>query len=90
MKEEYGELSKKQSQQVCRNLGKIAAELKITHEILALKTGYLRPSVSRFFSGRFSPHLDYVFCILAAINELSGRNYTLKDIDVSTADLQSS
>lgn len=84
MKEEYSALSKEQSRQVCRNMGKLAAKKQITQNAIADKTGYQQSSISRMFSGRFAPHLDYVFCILAAINELSGENYTLKDIDVSS------
>ncbi|GAB3539413.1 helix-turn-helix domain-containing protein [Spirosoma fluminis] len=81
MNEEYKELSKEQSRQVCKNLGKLASDLKITQEALAAKTGYQRTSINRLFSGRFAPHLDILFCILAAINELSGNTFSLKDID---------
>lgn len=83
MIESLKELSKEQTRQVCRNLGKLASKLGVTHETLAEETGYLRPSITRLFSGKFAPHLDIVFSVLAAINKLSGGCYTLKDIDVS-------
>ena len=82
MNEEYKELSKEQSKQVCKNLGRLASQLNITHDTLAQQTGYQRTSITRLFSGRFAPHLDIIFCVLAAINELSKQNYSLKDIDV--------
>lgn len=82
MNENYKELSKEQSRQVCRNLGKLTSALKLTHDALAEKTGYLRPSITWLFSGRFAPHLDIIFCVLAAINDLSGQAFTLKDIDL--------
>jgi predicted transcriptional regulator len=83
MNESYKELSKAQSRTVCHNLGKLTADLKITHEALSEKTGYQRPSITRLFSGKFAPHLDIIFCVLAAINELSGRHYSLKDVDAT-------
>ena len=86
MKEEFIQLSKLQAQQVCKNLANLAASLAITHEAIAMKIGLERPSVTRLFSGKNSPRLDIVFSLLAAINELSGRNYTLKDVDVMDAE----
>ncbi|GAB4027347.1 helix-turn-helix domain-containing protein [Spirosoma koreense] len=84
MSEEYKELSKEQSQSVCRNLSKLATDLRIKQEAIAEKTGYKQANISRLFSGRYSPRLEIIFTVLNAINELSGKNYTLKDIDLST------
>ncbi|MDB5243052.1 MAG: hypothetical protein JWP57_3677 [Spirosoma sp.] len=88
MKEEFSKLSKSQTQQVCRKLGKLVADCGITHQAIADKTGYLRPSITRLLSGRFPPHLDYLFCILAAVNDLTGHDYSLKDIDVPASEVE--
>jgi predicted transcriptional regulator len=82
MKEEFSQLSKEQAQQVCRNLGKLAARLDITHDAIATKVGLDRTAVTRLFSGRYSPRLDIVLSVLAALSEISGQTFTLKDVDV--------
>lgn len=88
MKEEFAQLSKEQAQQVCRNMGNLAARLNITQEAIAERAGFERSSVNRLFSGRYAPRLDIVFSVLAAINELSGKQHTLKDVDVTRADAE--
>lgn len=85
MDEPKPELSKEQSKQVCRNLANLARSLKLTQEQLAQQTGYQQSNVARLFSGRYSPRLDVIFTLLTAINELSGQHFTLKDIDLPTA-----
>ncbi len=87
MKEEYAELSKAQAKQVCRNLGKLAAKHSITNEAVAERTGYRPQTISRMFQGRFIPELDYLFCLLAVVNELSDHQYSLKDVDTMPDEL---
>lgn len=88
MKEEFAQLSKEQAQQVCKNIGKLAGRVNVTHDAIAAKLGLERPNVTRIFSGKNSPRLDIVFSLLAAINEVSGQNYTLKDVDISEGEIK--
>lgn len=88
MNEGEKELSKEQSKQVCRALSKLATDHQITQNSIAQKTGYPQSNVSRLFSGRYSPRLEIIFTVLAAINELSGQAFTLKDIDVPSNQTQ--
>lgn len=82
MKEEFAQLSKEQAQQICRNISSLASKLNITQEAIANKVGIQRTNVSRIFSGRYSPRLDMLLSVLAALSELTGQSITLKDIDV--------
>ena len=77
------EVSKEQSKKACQQLGKIVTEEGITRAAISELTGFTRSNVSRLFSGRYSPSLTIVYTALNAINGLSGKNYGLKDIDLS-------
>jgi predicted transcriptional regulator len=82
MKEEFAQLSKEQAQQVCKNIGQLAARLDVTHDAIATRIGLERPNVTRIFSGKSSPRLDIVFSVLKALSDITGKTFTLKDVDV--------
>lgn len=84
--EPQNQWAKERAKKACQRLGDIARKEGVTHESLSIKTGFTRPGVTRFFSGAFSPRMDIVLTVLEAVNELSGKNYTLDDIDVQQED----
>lgn len=74
--------AKDRAKRACQKLGEIAKKERVTHDAIAEKTGYQRANISRFMGGIYTPRMDIVFTVLEAVNELSGKNYTLDDIDV--------
>ena len=75
------EAAQEKAKQACKKLGQLATQAGVTQEAIANATGYQRSNINRLFSGRYTPRLDIVIAVLTAISDLSGKPYSLKDID---------
>lgn len=74
---------KQQSRNALTALKHLADQNKVTNYALAEKIGIRPQTVGQMFSGKFHPTLDNVFRALNAIGDLSGKAFTLADIDES-------
>lgn len=53
---------------ICKQLGEIARSNNITQEEIAGRLGMKQSSVSRIFSGRYSPTLDTILAICRVVS----------------------
>ena len=81
MKDNEQAAHKAQSIKALARLKDLADRNKVTNYALAEKIGIRPQTVGQMFSGKFHPTLDNVFRALNAINDLSGKTFTLADID---------
>lgn len=72
---------KQQSQNALANLKSLADQNGVTNVALSEKIGVRPQTVGQMFRGKFHPTLDNVYRALNAVNDLSGQNYCLADID---------
>lgn len=72
---------KQQSRAALIALKNLAEKNSVTNYALAEKIGIRPQTVGQMFSGKFHPTLDNVFRALNAVNDLSGKTFTLADID---------
>jgi len=72
---------KAQSIKALARLKELADQNKVTNYALAEKIGIRPQTVGQMFSGKFHPTLDNVYRALNAINDLSGKTFTLADLD---------
>ena len=72
---------KAQSIKALARLKELADQNKVTNYALAEKIGIRPQTVGQMFSGKFHPTLDNVYRAINAINDLSGKTFTLADLD---------
>lgn len=72
---------KAQSIKALARLKELADQNKLTNYALAEKIGIRPQTVGQMFSGKFHPTLDNVYRAINAINDLSGKTFTLADLD---------
>ena len=72
---------KAQSRAALIALKELADQNSVTNYALAEKIGIRPQTVGQMFSGKFHPTLDNVFRALNAIGDLSGKTFTLADIE---------
>lgn len=72
---------KEKSKQALQNLGGLVKKHNINQSVIAEKLGIRQGTVSDMLRGKFNPTLDIIVKYLDLINELTGENYSLKDID---------
>lgn len=72
---------KQQSRNALTALKHLADQNNVKNYAIAEKIGIRPQTVGQMFSGKFHPSLDNVFRALNAIGELSGKTFTLADID---------
>lgn len=88
MKDNEQPAHKAQSIKALNRLKDLADQNKVTNCAIAEKIGIMPQTVGQMFSGKFHPTLDNVYRALNAINDLSGKSFTLADIDAEqTANL---
>lgn len=75
--------TKEQSQRICDNIRKLAESHGLTPYQLETVAKMRHQGIYRVYHGRFSPKLETVFELLNTINTLSGKNYSLKDLEDS-------
>lgn len=72
---------KQQSRNALTALKHLAELNNVKNYAIAEKIGIRPQTVGQMFSGKFHPSLDNVFRALNAIGDLSGKTFTLADID---------
>lgn len=72
---------KEKSKQALQNLGGLVKKHNIGQSVFADKFGIKQGTVSDMLRGKFNPTIDIVVKYLDLINEITGENYSLKDID---------
>lgn len=72
---------KQQSRNALTALKHLADQNNVKNYAIAEKIGIRPQTVGQMFSGKFHPSLDNVFRALNAIGDLSGKTFTLADID---------
>lgn len=72
---------KEKSKQALQNLGGLVKKHNIGQSVFAEKFEIRQGTVSDMLRGKFNPTLDIIVKYLDLINELTGENYSLKDID---------
>jgi len=72
---------KQQSRDALANLKELADRNGVTNVALSEKIGVRPQTVGQMFRGKWHPTLDNVYRALNAVNDLSGKTFTLADID---------
>lgn len=72
---------KQQSRNALTALKHLADLNNVKNYALAEKIGIRPQTVGQMFSGKFHPTLDNVYRALNAINDISGKTFTLADLD---------
>lgn len=80
---------KEQSKQSLQKLGGIVKKHNINQSVIAEKLGVKQGTVSDMLRGKFNPTLDIAIKYILLINEITGENYSLKDIDFVALDTPS-
>ena len=69
------------SQKVCANIRKLAELNNLSPYDLETVCDMKNQNIYRVYAGKFSPKVETVYELLQAINKLSGKNYSLKDLE---------
>jgi hypothetical protein len=75
-------MSKEKSKQVISNLKILVEKSGHTAYAVAIAANLLPQNVSRMLKGENSLSFEKAFEILDGLNQLTHKNYTLKDIDI--------
>ncbi|TAE31423.1 MAG: XRE family transcriptional regulator [Cytophagales bacterium] len=72
--------AKTASKSTCIALGQLAAKAGVSLEAIAEHTGYALYNLKRLTIGRYDAQMSLILNVLKAINELSGNEFNLSDI----------
>ena len=72
---------KEKSKRVTLNIRLLAEKHKLTPYDLEKVCDIKNQNIYRVYGGKFSPNLETVFQLLGAINQATGENYSLSDLD---------